>query len=252
MRLRMSARSSSTVSNSEASAAHSSVTSGRTFSLTSLTSTLSCDRAVGQVGVEGQDVADPGAAQVVVELGQHRAAAELVEEVVGRHAGDVLTVAGSLEVDGQMIAVAGRAIDGRQLAEVAPQPVDLGVDLLLARHRARDLDPQAVVAGQVQLGSHLDHRVEGQRPGLLTCGDVDLGRGDGVDVVLAKRLRVVVGQGVAEGFVPARSPCPVGLPGCAGEPCRAETPGSAPPWRSCGRRRRRPSRTPAHRPRRSA
>ncbi len=84
------------------------------------------------------------------------------------------------------------------------KPVDLGVDLLLGRYRARDLHPQALVAGQVQLGSDLHDGVEGQRPGVLTGGDVDLGWGDGIDVVLAKRLRVVVGQGVAEGFVPAR------------------------------------------------
>ena len=59
---------------------------------------------------------------------------------------------------------AGR-LDLDQLAEVAPQPVDLGVDLLVGDHRARDLDPQAVVAGQVQLGADLDHGVEGHRAG---------------------------------------------------------------------------------------
>ena len=67
MRLAMSARSSSTVSNSETSLAHSSSTSGSTFSLTSLTSTRKLDRrprsGSGCCGVELEDVADLRPAQ---------------------------------------------------------------------------------------------------------------------------------------------------------------------------------------------
>ena len=61
--------------------------------------------------------------------------------------GDVLPVAGSFEVDGEVVAVPGRAVDLGQLGEVAPQPVHLGVNLFGADRWARDLDPQALVAG---------------------------------------------------------------------------------------------------------
>ena len=69
----------------------------------------------------------------------------------------------------------------------------------------------------MQLGPDLHHGVEGQRPRLLTCGDVDLRGGDGVDVVLAQGLGVVVGQGVAEGLVP---------PGLLAQPGLEDPPGS--------------------------
>ena len=95
--LRRSARSSSTVSNSEASSAHSSVTSGSTFSFTSLTRTWKSTGLLVGVRVGGgelEDVADLGAAQLVVELGDDRAAADLVEVVVGGEAGLRLAVAG--------------------------------------------------------------------------------------------------------------------------------------------------------------
>src|SRR5207244_6030922 len=48
------------------------------------------------------------------------------------------------------------------------------------------------------LGPNLDDRVERDRPGLLACGDVDVGWSDGVDVVLLERLLVVRGQRLAQ------------------------------------------------------
>ena len=117
----MSARSSSTVSNSEASEAHSSVTSGRTFSLTSLTSTWRC------TGPSGARHRTPGCRptraplELVVQLGQDRAAAELVEEVVGRHARrPVSPWRVPLQVDGQVVAVAGRPADRRSARRSCP------------------------------------------------------------------------------------------------------------------------------------
>ena len=79
------------MSNSDASFAHSSVSSGSTFSFTSLTRTRKSTGVLvglGVVGVELEDVAGLRAAQLLVELGHDGAAADLVEVVVGGEALD--------------------------------------------------------------------------------------------------------------------------------------------------------------------
>ena len=84
------ARSASTVSNSEASEAHSSVTSGRTFSLTAFTSTRNWRSpllvGVGVGGPELEDVADLRAGELLVDLRGDRAGADGVAVVVGGEA----------------------------------------------------------------------------------------------------------------------------------------------------------------------
>ena len=91
--------------------------------------------------------------------------------------------------------------------------------------RPRDLDAQAVVAGDADLGSHLDHRVERDRPLLAPRRDVDLGRRDHVDVVLADRLGVVLGKRLAKCLFAGHRRCRCELRGCVGAPCRAGSPG---------------------------
>ena len=113
-RVRRSSRSAATVSNSEASSAHSSSTSGRTFSLISLTRTRKWSSAslvrVGVLGVELDDVADLGAEELVVDLGHDRAAADLIEVVVG---GEALTGSPSAQPTMSMVtlspSLAGRS-----------------------------------------------------------------------------------------------------------------------------------------------
>ena len=91
-RVRMSARSSSTVSNSDASLAHSSVTSGSTFSLTSLTrtwkvtSSASSSPGIGASNLRMSPTLAPRSCSS--SSGTTRAAADLVEVVVGREALD--------------------------------------------------------------------------------------------------------------------------------------------------------------------
>src|SRR5439155_21747923 len=75
-------------------------------------------------------------------------------------------------------------------------------------------------------GSHLDHRVERHRPGLLALGYVDLGRGDGVDVALAERAGVVLGQRVAQCLATRAVGAEAGLEDAARRLARAE-PGDA-------------------------
>ena len=115
--------------------AHSSSTSGSTFSLISLTMTRMRSEAslvrVRVVGVELEDVADLGPAELLVELGHHGPGADLVEVVVGGEAGDGLAVLRAGDVDGDVVAVLGGPVDRGQLGEVLTQAVDLGVDLLV-------------------------------------------------------------------------------------------------------------------------
>ncbi|MDZ7732505.1 MAG: hypothetical protein U5R31_04785 [Acidimicrobiia bacterium] len=99
-----------------------------------------------------------------------------------------------------MVAVDGLALDGLEGGEALAQVVELVVDLVVVDDRAGDGDPQAVVAADAHLRTDLDHGVEGHRALLLARGDVDLGRGDGIDLVVGHRAGVVVGQGLAQGL----------------------------------------------------
>ncbi len=123
--------------------------------------------------------------------------------------------------------------DRLQLAEVVTQAVDLGVHVLVGDLGVRDRDPEARVARQVQLWADLHHCVEGHRPGFLTGGDVDLGRGDGIDVLVPDGPGVVARQRVAERLLashvlaqPGLEDPPGGLPGT--EARDADLPGDLP------------------------
>ena len=63
----------------------------------------------GWSDVELEDVAGLGAPEVVVELGDDGAVADLVELVLGGQ--QRLVVAGDLAVDRHVVAVAGRPVD---------------------------------------------------------------------------------------------------------------------------------------------
>src|SRR5581483_12223957 len=115
------------------------------------------------------------AAQVVVELAGDAAGTDLVQVVVGLETGDGLAVAAAVDRDGDVVAVAGGTVDLGQLAELLAQALDLGVDLLVLRLGARDLDAQVLVPAHGDDGADLDDGVEGHRPFVLAGGDLDLG-----------------------------------------------------------------------------
>ena len=66
------------------------------------------------------------------------------------------------------------------------------------------------------LGPHLDGGVEGDGPVLLAGGDVDLGRGDDVDVVLLDGVGQVAGDGVLQRLLAGRRQADAGLEDAAG------------------------------------
>src|SRR5437763_3291369 len=59
-------------------------------------------------------------------------------------------------------------------------------------------DPQALVPGDRHLGTDLDDGLELHRSRLAARRDLDLGRGDGVDVLFLERLDVEVGERVPQ------------------------------------------------------
>ena len=162
------------------------------------------------------------AAQVVVELGGDRSAADLVQVVVGLQPGDVLAVAAAVDGDRDVVAVDRRAVHHGQLAELVAQPVDLGVDLLVGRLGPRDLDPEVLVAADRDDRTHLDDGVERDRTLVLAGGDLDVGRGDHVDVVLAHRLRVVRRERLAQRLFPTDVLAELRLEHAAGRLARPE------------------------------
>jgi hypothetical protein len=140
---------------------------------------------------------------VLVDLVEDGPGADLVDVVLGGQLGDGLAVLAAGDVDRDDVAVLGRALGVGQFRELRAQPVELGVDLLLAGLGPGDGDPQAAVAGHLHHRADLDDGLEGHRPLGLSLGDLQLWRCDHIDVVLAHGVEVEVGYGVLDGLAAA-------------------------------------------------
>ena len=204
----MSLRSSSAVSNSLTSAAHSSVISGSTLRLASFTSTWNdtsvaglVAEALGQHRVELEDVAGALAVQLGVELGHEHRGADLVEVVGGGETFDGLVVDRAGDVELGVVTVDERGLGVGEVGGTLAQHVDLRVDGVVGHGRAVDRDDERVVALERDLGADLDDRVELDVAVVFARGDVDLGRGDHVDRLGVDRFDVVLGQRVAQRLV---------------------------------------------------
>ncbi len=90
------------------------------------------------------------------------------------------------------------------------------LDLVVGRGRAGQLDAQAAVAGNGDLGTHFTRRVEGHWAVVLAARQLDLGRGDEVDVVLAHGLREVLRDRVVECLLAGGRDADAGLEHAAG------------------------------------
>jgi hypothetical protein len=118
---------------------------------------------------------------------------------------------GAADVDAHLVALCGGALRGLELRVLLAHRLDARVDVILGRRRARDRHLEPAVALDRDVGAHLDDGVEGDRAVLLALGDVDLGRGDDVDLVLPDGLGVVAGQGLAQGLLARRALAEAGL-----------------------------------------
>ena len=181
-------------------------------------------RFLGAVGGrrEGQLVAGIRADQFVVEARRHPAVADFVQPVLGVEPGDRFAVAGRGERDGDLVARLDGAVDVDQRALSAQLGLDRFVDVGLGGLGRRQLDPQSAVAGHRDLRSHLAHGVERDRAGFAAARELDVGRGDEIDVVLADGIGEVHRHGIAERLLACGCQPDAGLEHLAGHLALAE------------------------------
>ena len=125
------------------------------------------------------------------------------DEVQVVRALEVLEVAPAprcLDVDGDEVLVDDRTIGGLELREPLAQALDPLVDLLVGDRRVRrlHLHPGVVLLGELQARAHLHDGREDQRGRVLEGLQVDLGVGDGREVLVGDGAPVVLGHGGVE------------------------------------------------------
>ena len=148
--------------------------------------------ATGELGVERRVAAGGEADQGLVEAVDHAAAADLVGHAGDLAALDGLAVLGGDQVDGDEVAVGGRALDRDEGAEALTQRLDLLVDVGVADLDVVDARLEAVVGGQLEVG--LDVDLGGELEGLvvLELRHLDLRLGQRLEVVLLQRSHVLL------------------------------------------------------------
>ena len=157
--------------------------------------------ATDELGGEDLVLAGRQAEQGLVEALDHAAAADLVAHLADLGALDGLAVLGGEEVDDHEVAVGGGALDVGEGAEALAQRCDLLLDVGVGDLEVVDLGLEAVVVGQldgrldVDLGGELELLVRGE------VGDLDLGLGQRLQVVLLERLHVLLRHEVLHGLL---------------------------------------------------
>src|SRR5207302_2726727 len=129
---------------------------------------------------------------------------------------ELLVMDVALDVELGVVALAQRGGRLLEVGEALPQVVDLDVDLRVEDGRVLDGDLEGVVALDLDLGPDLDDGVELDVALLLPGGDLELGRGDRVEILGLDGLQVVVGHGVADGPFPGDPGAEMGLEEPAG------------------------------------
>ncbi len=142
--------------------------------------------------------------QLFVERGAHPVLADLVRPVVDGQADDRLAVTRSDQIDGHEVSDGRRAIDVDQCSEATALGRDDLVDVGIGHFDHVDLDAQSGVSGHRHRRANLARRRERDRTGFLSPGDLDLGGGDDVDVVLANGLGEIARNAVVQCLTPRR------------------------------------------------
>ena len=129
------------------------------------------------------------------------------------------------DVDRRVRVVDERELGVGEIGEALAQRVDLPSTSSSETALERQLDAQLVVADELHLRTDLDDGVELDVAVFLARGDLDLRRGDDVDVVLVHRVDVVLAA--ARPAAPARARCRCrGAPrAAAAAPCPGRKPG---------------------------
>jgi hypothetical protein len=162
-------------------------------------------------GREREDVADAGTGELVVEVVGDPPLTELVRPVLGVEPHDLLAVAGGRDVEGQEVTRLGRTVgvdEGAGLTQLG----GLGLAQLVGGgHRRVELDPQPRVARHGDDRPHFALGLELDETVLLPSGDLDLGGGDQIDLVLADRLGQVRRDRVAQRLLACRRDADAGF-----------------------------------------
>ena len=193
----MSLRSSPMVSNWLAICANSSSASGSSRCLTARSGDgdlrlLALVVAAEQVGLEGGALAGGQGVECLVDSLDELAGADLVADVVGRV--DLLAADGGDEVELGEVSGGGRTVDSDEGAEAGAEVLQLVLHLIRGHRDRLDLELQAVVVGQLELGAHVDldgdEQVAGEVLLARPLGDVGLGASEGADLLLLGGLAV--------------------------------------------------------------
>lgn len=209
-RLRLSALSSSRVSNSEASCANSSSSSGSSraatwVTLTVTSASLPAGGAALQLGGEGGLLTGGQALHGVVDAVQQLTGADGVRDTVGDAVLEHLAVDLGLQVDGDDVAVLGGTLDGRGGREALTQLLHGLLDVLVRHLDGVDLDLDAGVVRDLEGRADVDLGGEVQRLAVLQLGDVDVGLAQRAQLGLVDRLGVELRQRVVDGLLQHRT-----------------------------------------------
>src|SRR5439155_17948638 len=148
--------------------------------------------------------------------------ADLVQIVGGGEGVDGLVVDVALDVDLGEVAFGERTGGVLEVGEPVAQRVELRVDDLVGNGRGGHLHPRAQVVLQLDHGTHLEDSVELDVAAFLSGGDVDVGRGDRVEVLRLDGVGVVPGEGIPERLVAGDVGAEAGFEELAGRLAGAE------------------------------
>src|SRR5699024_769905 len=160
--------------------------------------------AAGQRRLEGGLLTLGQAVQRLVHALEHGAGADLVRDVGGLV--DLRIVDLRRQVEGDEVALRGRAVYGHEGAEALAQLVQLLLDVLVRDLDRADLDLDRVVGGQLDGGGHVD--LDGDLEVALVLAvqaghllHLDLGLAQRGQVVLGERLAVQLVQAAVDGLL---------------------------------------------------
>ena len=145
---------------------------------------------------EGDGVAGGGADEVIVEALGDPAAPDLVQPVLGVQPRYGLAAAVCLEIHRDVVTLGSRALHHSERAVTTALGVDGLLHLGIGGLRVGKLDTQSGVARDRDRRAHLTGGIEGHETFLPTAGDLDVGGGDQVDLVLTDRLGEVLRNAV--------------------------------------------------------
>lgn len=154
-----------------------------------------------QLGGEGRGAAGLQARDGLVDAVEQLAGADGVRHAAGDAVVQHLAVDARLQVDGDDVALGRGPLHRRGGGEALAELLDRLVDVLVGHLDGVDLDADAGVVGDLELGADVDLGGEGQRLVVLQLGDVDLGLAQRLEVTLVDGVLVELRQRVVDGLL---------------------------------------------------